>query len=112
MKREVDKQVAAPAVTRTPNLHRAKNRSLRVRMEGWRQWRLGRGEKPCPTKKQKNPLDSDRPSHGRPFRSLTINGKIISKQDDASAKCTTQFRSILQLSRCENATEIPGLRSE
>jgi hypothetical protein len=23
------------------------------------------GEKPCPTKKQKNPLDSDRPSHGR-----------------------------------------------
>src|ERR1700680_3092386 len=24
-------------------------------------------EKTCPTKKQKNPLDSDRPSHGRPF---------------------------------------------
>jgi hypothetical protein len=28
------------------------------------------GEKPCPKKEQKNPLDSDRPSHGRPFRSL------------------------------------------
>src|ERR1043166_6900384 len=69
MKREVDKQVASPAVARTPNLHRAKNRSLRVRMEGWRQWRLGRGEKPCPTKKQKNPLDSDRPSHERPLHS-------------------------------------------
>src|SRR5439155_22179665 len=25
-------------------------------------------EKPCPTKKQKNPLDSDRPSLGRYFR--------------------------------------------
>ncbi len=44
--REVAKQVAAPAETRTPNLHRASNRSSRVRMEGWRQWRLG-GEKPC-----------------------------------------------------------------
>jgi len=27
MEREVDNQVAAPAETRTPNLHRAKNRS-------------------------------------------------------------------------------------
>jgi len=39
---KVDNQVAAPAETRTPNLHRAnQHRSLRVRMEGWRQWRLG-----------------------------------------------------------------------
>jgi len=37
---EVDNQVAAPAETRTPNLHRAKI-APRVRMEGWRQWRLG-----------------------------------------------------------------------
>ena len=39
---EVDNQMAAPAETRTPNLHRA-NQSAhrRVRMEGWRQWRLG-----------------------------------------------------------------------
>ena len=54
----------------------AANRDLRqllwhrhrlVRMEGWR---LGGREKPCPTKKQKNPLDSDRPSHGRPYRTF------------------------------------------
>ncbi len=43
MEQKVDNQVAAPAEMRTPNLHRANNRSLRVRMEGWRQWRqLGR----------------------------------------------------------------------
>jgi hypothetical protein len=30
------------------------------------------GENPCPTKKQKNPLDSDRPSHGRRLHSLTF----------------------------------------
>src|ERR1700685_872201 len=36
--REVDNQVAAPAATRTPNLHRAnKSAHRRVRMEGWRQ---------------------------------------------------------------------------
>src|SRR5712691_3587890 len=33
---EVDKQVAAPTETRTPNLHRAKIAHQRVRMEGWR----------------------------------------------------------------------------
>jgi hypothetical protein len=39
MEREVENQVAASTEPRTPNLHRAKqNRSLRVRMEGWRQW--------------------------------------------------------------------------
>src|SRR5205807_9785074 len=48
---------------------RTEDRSHRVRMEGWRQWRLGRREKPCPSKKQKNPLDSDRPSHGRRLHS-------------------------------------------
>jgi hypothetical protein len=43
LEREVDQQVAAPAETRTPNLHRAtKDRSSRVRREGWRQRRLGR----------------------------------------------------------------------
>jgi len=51
MEREVDNQVAAPAETRTPNLHRAQIAQPRVRMEGWRQWRLGGREKPCPTKK-------------------------------------------------------------
>ncbi len=38
---EVDSQVAAPTETRTPNLHRAKIAHQRVRMEGWRQRRLG-----------------------------------------------------------------------
>jgi len=55
--------------TRTPNLHRAK-RSSRMRMEGWRQRRLGRREKPCSTKRQKNQLDSDWPSHGGRFHQL------------------------------------------
>src|ERR1022692_2526091 len=42
MERKVDKQVAAPAEMRTPNLHRATTiAQRRVRMEGWRQWRLG-----------------------------------------------------------------------
>jgi hypothetical protein len=43
----------------------------RVRMEGWRQWLTRPEKKPCPTKKQQNPLDSDRPSHGRRLCSLT-----------------------------------------
>ena len=47
MERKVDNQVAAPAETRTPNLHRAKQIAhRRVRMEGWRQWRLGWEETP------------------------------------------------------------------
>ena len=44
MGREVDSQVAAPTETRTPNLHRAKIAHQRVRMEGWRQGRLGSKE--------------------------------------------------------------------
>ena len=43
--RKVDNQVAAPAETRTPNLHRAKKIAhQRVRMEGWRQRGLGAKE--------------------------------------------------------------------
>jgi hypothetical protein len=56
MELEVENQVAAPAETRTPNLHRAnKNRSSRVRMEGWRQWRLGRRKTLSNGKKTKEP---------------------------------------------------------
>src|SRR5437879_4779104 len=40
-------------------------------MEAWRQRRTGEKEKTCLTKKLKNRLDSDRPSHGRPLRSKT-----------------------------------------
>jgi len=71
MEREVDNQVAAPAETRTPNWHRAK-RSLNEEC-GWKGGDSGgglAGEKPCPTKKQKNPLDFDRPSHGRRYRNF------------------------------------------
>ena len=41
---EVDSQVAAPTETRTPTLHRANIAHQRVRMEGWRQRRLGSEE--------------------------------------------------------------------
>jgi len=48
--REVDSQVAAPTETRTPNLHRANIAHQRVRMEGWRQGRLGSREDHSTTK--------------------------------------------------------------
>jgi hypothetical protein len=38
---EVDYQVAAPTESSTPTMHRAKIAQQRVRMEGWRQERLG-----------------------------------------------------------------------
>ncbi|HXN17409.1 MAG TPA: hypothetical protein VN875_03685, partial [Candidatus Binatus sp.] len=41
---EVDNQVAAPTESSTPNLHRATIAQPRVRMEGWRQRRLGSRE--------------------------------------------------------------------
>jgi hypothetical protein len=47
-----------------PTCTERKNAHTRVRMEGWRQWRLG-GKRPCPMKKRQNPLVSDGPSHGR-----------------------------------------------
>src|SRR5882757_8479591 len=40
-------------------------------MEAWRQWPTRREEQRCFTQQNKNRLDSDRPSHGRPFHSLT-----------------------------------------
>ena len=54
-------------------MHRAEtNRSSRVRMEAWRQWPLGGKRKTLSNRKNKrNPLDSDRPSHGRPLHVLT-----------------------------------------
>jgi hypothetical protein len=48
--REVDSQVAAPTETRTPTRHRAKIAHQRVRMEGWRQGRLGSKEDHSTTK--------------------------------------------------------------
>ena len=48
--REVDSQVAAPSEMRTPTWHRAKIAHKRVRMEGWRQRRLGSNEDHSMTK--------------------------------------------------------------
>src|SRR5712664_4947216 len=66
---EVDNQVAAPTELGTPTMHRAKIAQQRVRMEGWRQRRSGSNARnPQEGKrkqKEKNTLDSYRPSHGR-----------------------------------------------
>jgi hypothetical protein len=48
------------------------NRSLRVRMEAWRQWPPGGGDEVMTNTNHKNQLDSNRPSHGRRFHSLTV----------------------------------------
>jgi hypothetical protein len=62
---EIDYQVAAPTKLRTPTLQRATIAHKRLRMEGWRQRRLGPKAK-NPSKEKQNRLDSDRPStHGR-----------------------------------------------
>src|SRR6266436_9039379 len=78
---EVDYQGAAPTESSTPTMHRAKIAQQRVRMEGRRQERLGsragthseeEKNKNILTrrkeKKQKNTLDSYRPSHGRTWQ--------------------------------------------
>jgi hypothetical protein len=71
---EVDNQVAAPTELGTPTMHRAKTAQKRVRMEGWRQRRPGsnaknplegKSKQKKQTEKEKNALDSYRPSHGR-----------------------------------------------
>src|SRR5229473_2114248 len=62
---EVDYQVAAPTESSTPNLHRATIAQQRVRMEGWRQRRLGSTAKISTREEKKNRLDTHRPSHGR-----------------------------------------------
>src|SRR5579872_5120987 len=83
MEREVDNQVAAPAerptcTERTKIAHQsADGRMATVANSA--------GEKPCPTKKQKNPLDSDRPSHGRRYHSLI--SKIFCGRSNTSSPC-------------------------
>src|SRR5260221_8847717 len=68
---KVDYQVAAPTELGTPTMHRTKIAQQRVRMEGWRQRRPGSNARnPQEGKrkqKEKNTLDSYRPSHGRGF---------------------------------------------
>src|ERR1700745_391276 len=65
---EVDYQVAAPTESSTPNLHRATIAHQRVRMEGWRQRRvgaMGKMNNKEEEKQMKERLDTHRPSHGR-----------------------------------------------
>ena len=70
VKRQGAKQMAAPAETRTPNLHRANESLLESANGSMATVANSAEEKPCPTKQKKNRLDSDRPSHGRRFRYL------------------------------------------
>jgi hypothetical protein len=75
---EVDYQVAAPAVTRTPNWHRATN-SLNESADGrvatvatLRQERSF-----CPMTNKSNLLDSDRPFHGRRSRNFALSIRLF-----------------------------------
>src|SRR6266566_7048102 len=79
---EIDSQVAAPTEPSTPNLQRATIAPKRVRMEGWRQRRLGSNAKPLIERKKKNRLDTHRPSHGRtgPRKALTRRSNQMSGQ--------------------------------
>src|SRR5579864_1335775 len=72
--------MAAPAEPRTPNLHRA-NRIAPRECE-WKHGDSGHsaGEKSCLTKKQKNRLDSDRPSHGRRLHVSTLRERFCNNQ--------------------------------
>src|SRR5271154_2314290 len=91
---EVDNQVAAPTELRTPTMHRAKIAQPRVRMEGWRQRRPGsngRNPQEGKEKKEKNTLDSYRPSHGRhnPNKAsphpISYLPKLLSATEEGSA---------------------------
>src|SRR5438105_1460773 len=69
--------MAAAAELRTPNMHRAKR--IAPRECGWKHGDSGeraRTKKTCLTKKLKNRLDSDRPSHGRRLRSFECCGEF------------------------------------
>src|SRR5438309_5902315 len=80
MEIKVDNQVAAPAETRNTQLAPSDKTSLTKSADGWvATVATRRGEKPCPIKKKMNPLDSDRPSHGRPLHVLTTGQRVISR---------------------------------
>src|SRR5580704_10696264 len=52
-------------------------------------------EKACPTKIQKNPLDSDRPSHGRRLHSLRLAGRINECNGDFSTAERLTYRQLI-----------------
>jgi hypothetical protein len=99
---KVDYQVAAPTELGTPTMHRGKIAHKRVRMEGWRQRRLGsnarnpregKRKQKEQTEKEKNALDSYRPSHGR-----TLACSKSREKGDVSRrpKCDYQFPSEIE----------------
>src|ERR1700687_967590 len=90
--REVDSQVAAPTETRTPNLHRANIAHKRVRMEGWRQRRLGSKEDHSTNK-------------GNYKTDLTLTGLLMEGLGPTHIETITSAKELLrQLSgrRCNN----------
>src|SRR5712664_2955992 len=95
---EVDNQVAAPTELGTPTMHRAKIAQQRVRMEGWRQRRSGSNARnPQEGKrkqKEKNTLDSYRPSHGRHW--------VLSSPHQESGRLPTCYRA--KADHCQRAT--------
>ena len=76
MNRKVDYQVAAPAELRTPNLHRAKNRSTKS-ADGRMATGAARLERKEPKGGRKNILDSYRPSHGRTLTQLPAKSDSV-----------------------------------
>jgi hypothetical protein len=76
---KVDYQVAAPAEMRTPNLHRAKIAHKRVRMEGWRQRRLG--------------SNARNPQEGRRKTDLTHSGLLMEGMLSFSFRAWGSFTS-------------------
>jgi len=87
-------------------MHRAKIAQPRVRMEGWRQRRLGskvRNPQEEKRKKEKNTLDSYRPSHGRHLSQIVINSGFRMRPDQ---------RIVTKLPLTELCDETGALHSE
>jgi len=59
---------------------------------GWKDGVSGdsAGEKPCPTKNKTNPLDSDRPSHGKRYRNFA---PFVRQTAERKAQACAQFGS-------------------
>src|SRR5690349_13985759 len=72
-----------------------------------------RKKKPCPTKKQKNRLDSDRPSHGRPCHQRALFIRLFWGLSDMaifSPNCTGPVLSNPENNRLFIAFHFPGLK--
>src|SRR5262249_49757197 len=89
VKRQVANQMAAPAETRTPNLHRAKR--FAPRECEWKHGDSGYSarRKPCRTKTQTNSLDSDRSSHGRRLHSERRSRSVVGEIDSMTMSAPT-----------------------